>query len=75
MQNAPMGAKHSAILSTFIKLPFVINTFFVYFEWQLYIGFTVGNEHWLPCFGNEHWSPSFETSISWAQLSVIRKEN
>ena len=27
MQNAPRGAKHSAILSTFIKLSFVINTF------------------------------------------------
>ena len=33
---------HSAILSTFIKLPFVFKTFFfVYFKWPLKTGFTV----------------------------------
>ena len=32
--------EHSAILSTFIKLPFVIKIF-VYFEWPFYTGFTV----------------------------------
>ena len=33
--------KHSAILSTFIKLPFVIKTFVLsIFEWPLYKGFT-----------------------------------
>ena len=37
-----LQVEHSAILSTFIKLPFVIKPFvFVYFEWQLYTGFTV----------------------------------
>ena len=34
--------EHSAILCTFIKLPFVIKIFcFVYFEWPFYTGFTV----------------------------------
>ena len=40
MQNAPKGA--SAILSTFIKLPFVIKIFVLsIFEWSFYTGFTV----------------------------------
>ena len=34
--------EHSAILSTFIKLPFVIKTFVLsFFEWLFYTGFTV----------------------------------
>ena len=34
--------EHSAILLTFIKLPFVIKTFVLsMFEWPFYIGFTV----------------------------------
>ena len=34
--------EHSAILSTFIKLPFVIKIFVLYiFEWPFYTGFTV----------------------------------
>ena len=34
--------EHSAILLTFIKLPFVIKIFVLYiFEWQFYTGFTV----------------------------------
>ena len=42
LQNAPR--EHSAILSTFIKLPFVIKTFVLsIFEWPLKTGFTV---HW-----------------------------
>ena len=42
MQNAP--GEHSAILSTFIKLPFVFNTFALsIFEWPFYVGFTVTN--------------------------------
>ena len=37
-----LQGKHSAILSTFIKLPFVIKTFVLsFFEWQIYTGFTV----------------------------------
>ena len=40
LQNAPR--EHSAILSTFIKLPFVIKTFVLsIFEWPLKTGFTV----------------------------------
>ena len=36
------GGGHSAILSTFIKLPFVIKIFVLtIFEWQVYSGFTV----------------------------------
>ena len=34
---------HSAILSTYIKLPHGFKTFFVYFEWQIKTGFTVLN--------------------------------
>ena len=34
-----LHGEHSAILSTFIKLPFVINIF-VYFEWPLKTGIT-----------------------------------
>ena len=37
-----LKGEHSAILSTFIKLPFVINIFVLYiFEWQLKTGFNV----------------------------------
>ena len=37
----PQG-EHSAILSTFIKLPIVINIFVLsFFEWPFYTGFTV----------------------------------
>ena len=36
-----LQAEHSAILSTFIKLPVVIKIFFFYFEWPLYTCFTV----------------------------------
>ena len=40
MQNAQ--EEHSAILSTFIELPFVIKTFVLsIFEWPFYTGFTV----------------------------------
>ena len=40
MQNAPR--EHSAILSTFIKLPFDYKTFVLsIFEWPLRTGFTV----------------------------------
>ena len=36
--------EHSAILSTFIKLPFVIKIFVLsIFEWLFYTGFTVIN--------------------------------
>ena len=37
-----LQGEHSAILSTFIKLPFVIKIFVLtIFEWQFYSGFTV----------------------------------
>ena len=37
-------SKHSAILSTFIKLPFVFKTFVLsIFEWPLKTGFTVSS--------------------------------
>ena len=40
LQNAPR--EHSAILLTFIKLPFIIKTFLLpIFEWPLKTGFTV----------------------------------
>ena len=40
MQNAPR--EHSAILSTFIKIPFLIKIFVLsIFEWPLMTGFTV----------------------------------
>ena len=36
-----LQGEHSAILSTFIKLPFVIKIFVLsIFEWPFYIGFT-----------------------------------
>ena len=39
---AECSKEHSAILSIFIKLPFVFKTFFSsYFEWPLKTGFTV----------------------------------
>ena len=44
LQNAPR--EHSAILSTFIKLPFVFKTFVLptcIFEWPLKTGFTVNH--------------------------------
>ena len=37
-----LQGEHSAILFTFIKLPFVIKIFVLsFFEWQFYTGFTV----------------------------------
>ena len=37
-----LQGEHSATLSTFIKLPFVIKIFVLYFfEWPFYKGFTV----------------------------------
>ena len=43
MQVKSIG-EHSAILTTFIKLPFVFKTFVLSsFEWLLKTGFTVGN--------------------------------
>ena len=37
-----LQGEHSAILSTFIKLLFVIKPFVLFsFEWQFYTGFTV----------------------------------
>ena len=39
-----LQGEHSAILLTFIKLPFVMKTFVLtVFEWQLKTGFTVHN--------------------------------
>ena len=46
MQNDPRGA--SAILLTFIKLPFVIKILVLsIFEWPFYKGFTVGVLHYI----------------------------
>ena len=40
--NAECSKEHSAILSTFIKLPFIIKIFILsIFEWLFYTGFTV----------------------------------
>ena len=40
-----LQGEHSAIFSTFIKLPFVIKIFVLsIFEWPLYAGFTVFEE-------------------------------
>ena len=42
-----LQGEHSAILSTFIKLPFVIKVFVLsYFDWQLRTGFTVYDIEW-----------------------------
>ena len=42
VKNIAECLEHSAILSTFIKLPFAIKTFFLsIFEWPLKTGFTV----------------------------------
>ena len=41
-----LQGEHSAILSTFIKLPFVIKIFVLaIFEWPCYTGFTIPAEH------------------------------
>ena len=40
-----LRSEHSAILSTFIKLPFVLKIFVLsIFEWPFYTGFTVHNQ-------------------------------
>ena len=53
-----LQGEHSAIFSTFIKLPFVIKIFVLFiFEWQFYTGFTVlkrlanASSHFLPIYG------------------------
>ena len=39
-----LQGEHSAILSTFIKLPFIIKIFVLsFFEWPFYTGFTVSH--------------------------------
>ena len=41
--------EHTSILSTFIKLPFVIKIFVLStFEWPFYTGFTVWQIHFFP---------------------------
>ena len=41
-----LQGEHSAILSTFIKLPFVIKIFVLsFFEWPFYTGVTVCHSH------------------------------
>ena len=48
-----LQGEHSAILSTFIKLPFVIKIFVLsIFEWQFYTGFTV-NVYLFSCHGRQ----------------------
>ena len=46
MQVKSIG-EHSAILSTFIKLPFVIKIFFFSFEWPLKTSFAVTENPYL----------------------------
>ena len=54
-------AEHSAILLTFIKLPFVIKTFILsIFEWPLKTGFTVSfNMHAHPNDYSRRGNPQF----------------
>ena len=56
--------EHSAILSTFIKLPFVIKIFILsIFEWQFYTGFSVFLLKIIFCgcaFEASHWGASNE---------------
>ena len=58
-----LQSEHSAILSTFIKLPFVIKIFVLsMFEWPSYTGFTVipfGKFH-----GKKVWEPQHDCVIS-----------
>ena len=50
MKCRMLQGEHSAIFSTFIKLPFVIKIFVLpIFEWPFYTGFTV-------CVGCHYWS-------------------
>ena len=43
-----LQGEHSAILSTFVKLPFVIMIFALsIFEWPFHTGFTVNSEYFL----------------------------
>ena len=54
-----LHGEHSAILSTFIKVPFVIKIFVLsIFEWSFYTGFTVDPSRKMylnvgECFGRE----------------------
>ena len=51
--------EHSAILSTFIKLQFVIKIFILsIFEWQFYTGFTVAVKGKMLCHRLEHLRPT-----------------
>ena len=50
-----LQGEHSAILSTFIKLPFALRTFVLtIFEWQLKTGFTVLVELGLTSYWNQY---------------------
>ena len=76
MQNAPR--EHSAILSTFIQLPFVFNTFVLSaFVWPLKTGFTV----FFNLLGPREFSIKFDTVkpgwsivyIEWSQVIISKK--
>ena len=53
-----LQGEHSAILSTFIKLPFVIKIFVLFiFEWLFYTGFTV--------FDSQLWLQNLKEMFNW----------
>ena len=65
-----LQGEHSAILSTFIKLPFVIKLFVLtIFEWKFYTGFTVVIIRILRTFIN---SGPLELSVSKGPYSISR---
>ena len=59
-----LKGEHSAILSTFIKLPFVIEIFVLsIFEWPFYTGFTV--DVFLFHSKRRHWSRDMRFQTMW----------
>ena len=74
--------EHSAILWTFIKLPFVIKIFVLsIFEWQFYTGFTVVVEvqcspFMALCLGTNWGTIKSELCYKWTilQMSYLRNE-
>ena len=58
---------HSVILSTFIKLPFIINIFVLsIFEWPFYTGFTVHQpEHYRMAVFMGVLDPKISTLYTW----------
>ena len=71
-----LQGEHSVILSTFIKLPFVIKIFVLsIFEWLFYTGFTVYAETSLHLFIHKHQFGKLSNDMVQIRVSLLYDKN